>query len=54
MRKNADATCGKSIAVRSQSILDISAVGLLAAFYDILGRKGGVLFYSCVPDTTRD
>jgi hypothetical protein len=30
------------------------AVDPLVAFYDINGRKGEVLFFNSVPDTTRD
>jgi hypothetical protein len=30
----------------------VSAVKTLVAFYDIHGRKGEMLFYSSVPDTT--
>jgi hypothetical protein len=32
----------------------VSAVNPLVAFYDIHGRKGEVLFFCSVPDTTRD
>jgi hypothetical protein len=32
----------------------LSAVNPLVAFYDIHGRKGEVLFFCSVPDTTRD
>jgi hypothetical protein len=32
----------------------VSAVGLLVVFYDIPGRKGEVVFYSPVPDTTQN
>jgi hypothetical protein len=49
--RNAHVTGGKPIAVRSQSISDVSAVNPLVAFYDIHGRKGEVLFYCSVPDT---
>jgi hypothetical protein len=31
-----------------------NAINLLVAFYDIHGRKGEVLFFYFVPDTTRD
>jgi hypothetical protein len=34
-------------------ILGVNAINRLVAFYDILGRKREVFFYS-VPDTTRD
>jgi hypothetical protein len=39
---------------RSQSILGVSVVNPLVAFYDIYGRKGDVLFFYFVSDTTRD
>jgi hypothetical protein len=48
-----DMTGGKSIAVWSQSILGVSVINPLVAFYDI-GRKREVLFFYFVPDTTRD
>jgi hypothetical protein len=32
----------------------LAAVNPLAAFYDIQGRKGQVLFFCSVSDTTRD
>jgi hypothetical protein len=35
----------KTIAVISQSVTGVSAVGSLVAFYDIPGRKGEVLCY---------
>jgi hypothetical protein len=43
MRNTAHVTGGKLIAVRSQSISDMSAVNPLVAFYDIHGRKGYLL-----------
>jgi hypothetical protein len=49
-----DVPGGKPIAVWSQSISDVSAVNFLVAFYDIHGRKGEVLLFCYVPDTTRD
>jgi hypothetical protein len=52
MRDTADVTAGYSIAVKSQSISDISAINHIVAFYDIHGRK--VLFFYFVPDTLRD
>jgi hypothetical protein len=54
MRTTADVTGGKPIAVRLQSISGVSAIYYLVAFYDIHGRKGEVLFFCSVPDTTRD
>jgi hypothetical protein len=45
---------GKPIAVRLQAISDVTAVNPIVAFYDIHGRKGDVLFYYSVLDTTRD
>jgi hypothetical protein len=53
MRITADVTGGKPLAVLSQSILGVSAINPLFA-YDIRGRKGEVLFFYFVPDTTRD
>jgi hypothetical protein len=52
VRNNVEVTGGKPTAVRLQSILDVSAVNPLIAFYDIYGRKGEALFYSSVSDTT--
>jgi hypothetical protein len=37
----------------SQSVSGVSAINPLVAFYDIHGRKRGVLFFYSVPDTTR-
>jgi hypothetical protein len=54
MRNTADVTGGKPIAVLLQSILSVSAINLLVAFYDIHGGKREVLFFYFVPDTTRD
>jgi hypothetical protein len=54
MKDNADVTGGKPIAVLLQSISDVSAINPLVAFYDIHGGKREVLFFSFVPDTTRD
>jgi hypothetical protein len=39
---------------QSQSISGVNAVIPLVAFYDIHGRKGEVLLFYFVPDTTRD
>jgi hypothetical protein len=47
-------TGGKPITVLLQSISGVSAINPLVAFYDIHGRKREVLFFSFVPDTTRD
>jgi hypothetical protein len=47
-------TGGKPIAVLLRSISGVSAINTLVAFYDIHGRKGKVLFFCSVPDTTRD
>jgi hypothetical protein len=52
MRNTADVTGGKLIPVRSQSVSDVS--NSLVAFYDTHGRKGVVLFFCSVQDTTRD
>jgi hypothetical protein len=49
MRKTADVTGGKPIAVSLQAISNGDAVNSLVAFYDIHGRKREVL--SSVPDT---
>jgi hypothetical protein len=54
MRNAADVTGGKPIAVLLQSISGVSAINPLVAFYDIHGRKGEVLFFCSVSDTTRD
>jgi hypothetical protein len=54
MSNTADVTGGKPNAVQSQSISDVSAVNPLIAFYDTHGRKGEMLFFCSVPDTTRD
>jgi hypothetical protein len=53
-RSTAELTGGKPIAVRSQYISDVCAVNSLVAFYDVHGRKGEVLFFCSVPDTTRE
>jgi hypothetical protein len=47
MRHTADVTGGKAIAVRLQFISSESAINPLVASYDIHGRKGEILFYSC-------
>jgi hypothetical protein len=49
----ADETGGKPIAVWLQFITDVSAFNPLVAFYDIHARKGEVVFFCCVPNTTR-
>jgi hypothetical protein len=54
MRNTADVTGGKPTSVLLQSITGVSAINPLAAFYDIHGGKGEVLFFYFVPDTTRD
>jgi hypothetical protein len=54
MTQTADLTSGKPIAVLLQSILGVTAINPLVAFYDIHGGKRGVLFFYFVPDTTRD
>jgi hypothetical protein len=54
MRKTADVTGGKPIAVLLQSISIVSTINPLVAFYDIHGGKREVLFFYFVPDTTRD
>jgi hypothetical protein len=46
-------TGGKPIAVYTQSVPGVSTV-TLSHFYDIHGRKGEVLFFSFLPNTTRD
>jgi hypothetical protein len=45
MRKTADVTGGKPMAVLLQSISGISAINPLVAFYDIHGGKREVLFF---------
>jgi hypothetical protein len=54
MKKTADVTGGKPIAVLLQSISGVSAINPLVAFYDIHGGKREVLSFYFVPDTTRD
>jgi hypothetical protein len=54
MRKTADVTGGKPIAVSLQSISGVSAPNPYVAFYDTHGGKREVLFFHFVPDTTRD
>jgi hypothetical protein len=54
MKNTADVTDGKPIAVLLQSILGVSAINPLVAFYDINGGKREMLFFYFVPDTTRD
>jgi hypothetical protein len=53
MRNTADVTGGKPIAVLLWSILVVSAIYPLVAFYDTHGGKREVLFFYFVPDTTR-
>jgi hypothetical protein len=45
---------GKPIAALLQSILGVSAINLLVAFYDIHGGKREVLFFYFDPNTIRD
>jgi hypothetical protein len=52
MRNTPEVTGGKPIAVLLQSILGVSAVNPLDAFYDIHGGKREVLFFYFAPDTT--
>jgi hypothetical protein len=54
MRNTADVTGGKPIAVFLQSILGVSAINPLVAFYEIHGRKREGLFFYFVPDITQD
>jgi hypothetical protein len=54
MSNTADVTGGKPVAVWSQSTSGVSAINPLVAFYDIDGRKGEVLLFCFVPDTTQD
>jgi hypothetical protein len=53
MSNTADVT-GKPIDVLSLSVSGVSAVNYFATSYDIRGRKGEVLFFCSVLDTTRD
>jgi hypothetical protein len=54
VRNTADVTGGKPIAVIwSQSILGVSPVIPLVAFYDIHGRKRGVILLFCPGHHTR-
>jgi hypothetical protein len=43
MRKTADVTGGKPIAVILQYVSGVSAINPLVAFYDIHGRKRGAI-----------
>jgi hypothetical protein len=52
MRKAADVTGDKIIAVLLQSISGVDALNSLVAFYNVHGRKREVLFFCYVPDTT--
>jgi hypothetical protein len=45
MRKTADVTGGKPIAILLQSILGVSAINPLIAFYDIHGGKREAQFF---------
>jgi hypothetical protein len=54
MRNTADVTGGKSIAIFLESMSGVIAINPLVAFYNIHGRKGQVLFFYFVPDTTLD
>jgi hypothetical protein len=54
MRNPVDVTGGKPNAVLLQSISGVSAINPLVAFHDIHGGKREVLFFYCVPDTTRN
>jgi hypothetical protein len=54
IRNTADVTGGNPIPVLLQSISGVSAINPLVAFYDIHRGKREVLFFSFVPDTTRD
>jgi hypothetical protein len=47
-------TGDKPIAALLQSILGVSAINPLVAFYDIHGGKREALFFYFVLDTTRD
>jgi hypothetical protein len=47
MKKTADVTGGKPIAILLQSISDISAINPLVAFYDIHGTKRGAILLLC-------
>jgi hypothetical protein len=53
MSNTGDLAGGIPIAVWSQYISDVSAVNPLDAFYDIHGRKGEVLCFWSVSNTTR-
>jgi hypothetical protein len=54
MMNTADVAGGKPIAVSLQSILGVSDINPVVAFYDIHGGKREVVFFYFVPDTTRD
>jgi hypothetical protein len=53
MSNTADVIGGMPIAVLLQSILGVSAIYPLVAFYNIHGGKREVLFFYFVTDTTR-
>jgi hypothetical protein len=53
MRNTADMTGGKPIAVLLQSILGVSAINPLVAFYDIHGGKKGAILLFCPGHHTR-
>jgi hypothetical protein len=51
MKNTADLTGGKPSDRRSSHV---NAVNPLVPYYDFHGRKGEVLFFCSVPNTTRD
>jgi hypothetical protein len=53
MRNTVDVICVKPVTTWLQSISGGSAVNPLVGFYDIHGRKGEVIFFCSVADTTR-
>jgi hypothetical protein len=54
MRNTTEVTGGKPIAVLLQSVLGVSAINPLVAFYAIHEGKREILFFYFVPDITRD
>jgi hypothetical protein len=54
-KNTVEVTGGKPVAIQLQSISGVlTPVNHLVAFYDIRGRKGEVLFFCSISDTTRD
>jgi hypothetical protein len=54
MKNTTEETGDRPIIVWSQFVSVVSTANPLVAFYDIHGRKGEVLLFCSIPDTTRD